>query len=66
MTIPHKVLTVYPQIKNIFSNASHRPKGKIILSYRKEYNPEIEDLCKKLEIPREKIFLKKYYPQKKL
>jgi hypothetical protein len=47
------------EIKNIFSNASHRPKGKIILSYRKEYNPEIEDLCKKLEIPREKIFLKK-------
>ncbi len=47
------------EIKKIFAAATHRPKGKIILSYRKEYNPEIEDLCKKLEIPREKIFLKK-------
>jgi hypothetical protein len=47
------------EIQQIFIDATHRPKGKIILSYRKEYHPEIEELCKKLQIPREGIFLKK-------
>jgi hypothetical protein len=47
------------EIQQIFIDAAHRPKGKIILSYRKEYHPEIEELCKKLQIPREGIFLKK-------
>jgi len=47
------------EITHIFADANHRPQGKIILSYRKEYNPEIEDFCKKFQIPREKIFLKK-------
>ncbi|MGB0862583.1 MAG: hypothetical protein ACPGXZ_06670 [Saprospiraceae bacterium] len=47
------------EIQQIFIDTTHRPKGKIILSYRKEYHPEIDELCKKLQIPREGIFLKK-------
>ena len=47
------------EIEQIFEEPSHRPQGKIILSYRKEYHPEIEELCKKLQIPREGVFLKK-------
>lgn len=46
------------EIKGIFNDSRHRPEGKIILAYRKEYQPEIEELCKKLEIPREALFLK--------
>ena len=47
------------EIQEIFTDPNHAPKGKIILSYRKEYHPEIEEFCKKLQIPREGIFLKK-------
>ena len=47
------------EIQQIFIEPNHRPKGKIILSYRKEYHPEIEEWCKKLQIPREGVFLKK-------
>jgi hypothetical protein len=47
------------EIQQIFADPNEAPKGKIILSYRKEYHPEIEEFCKKLQIPREGIFLKK-------
>ena len=47
------------EIQQIFVDPNHRPNGKIILSYRKEYHPEIDEFCKKLQIPREGIFLKK-------
>ncbi|MGB0861815.1 MAG: hypothetical protein ACPGXZ_02810 [Saprospiraceae bacterium] len=47
------------EIQQIFIDPTACPKGKIILSYRKEYHPEIEEICKKLQIPREGIFLKK-------
>lgn len=46
-------------IHEIFTNPNQRPLGKIILSYRKEYHPEILEHCKKEQLPREEIFLKK-------
>ncbi len=45
------------EIKKIFNSPQDKPKGKLILSYRKEYSSEIEEAMKNLEIPREKIFL---------
>jgi hypothetical protein len=46
------------EIKGIFNNPQNSPKGKLILSYRKEYHPEIEELSKNLELARETLFLK--------
>ncbi len=46
------------EVKSIFGRGDRRPKGKLILSYRKEYNPEIEEAFKKQKLPREKVFLK--------
>jgi hypothetical protein len=51
------------EVQQIFVDPNHRPNGKIILSYRKEYHPEIDEFCKKLQIPREGIFLKKLEKQ---
>ncbi|HNR07346.1 MAG TPA: AAA family ATPase [Saprospiraceae bacterium] len=44
-------------LKAIFGNPALMPQGKIILSFRKEYHPEIEEYCKNYELPRSKIFL---------
>ena len=41
----------------IFNRREGRPNGKIIISYRKEYDPEIVPACKKALLPKEKIFL---------
>ncbi len=46
------------ELKNLFADPSFVPKGKIILSYRKEYHPEIEEGFKTFSIPRERVFLK--------
>jgi hypothetical protein len=45
-------------IHSIFKNPQTQPKGKLILSYRKEFHPEIEESCKIYEIPRDEIFVK--------
>ncbi len=45
-------------VSNIFGQSGRPPLGKLILGFRKEYHPEIEEVCKKLQIPREGIFLK--------
>ncbi|MEM7367457.1 MAG: AAA family ATPase [Bacteroidota bacterium] len=46
------------EIKTLFLDPNDMPAGKLILSYRKEYHPEIEEFLKNLHIPREQIFLK--------
>ena len=46
------------EITGIFGRGDRRPKGKLILGYRKEYNPEIEEAFKSHKLPREKVFLK--------
>lgn len=45
------------ELKNIFKNPSTIPKGKIILSFRKEYHPEIDEYCKNYELPRSQVFI---------
>lgn len=44
-------------LSEIFSNPSTAPKGKIILGYRKEYTPDIEEAFKKHQLPRNRVFL---------
>jgi len=46
------------EIQKIFSDPQNQPKGKLILSYWKEYHPEIKEVFKTFSIPREEIFLK--------
>lgn len=46
-------------ISTIFANPSLRPKGKILLSYRKEFHPEISDAVSLAGLPFEQVFLKK-------
>lgn len=44
-------------VKATFSDPQHRPKGKLVLSFRKEWLAELETQLAAYEIPRSKIFL---------
>lgn len=55
--LPEELEMFLGDLDMIFKNPQNRPKGKIILSYRKEYHPEIEELLKIHAIPRENVFL---------
>ncbi len=46
-------------LQPLFSQESSGIKGKIILSYRKEYHPEISDALQSLALPFSKLFLKR-------
>lgn len=46
-------------LQSIFKQRTKRPKGKLMLSYRKEFHPEIEDAVKKQGLPYDAVFLKK-------
>jgi WD40 repeat protein len=46
------------QVHTIFGNPKDKPIGKLILSYRKEYSAEFDESFKRLQIPREGVFLK--------
>lgn len=48
------LLKVFDQL---FANPIDFPKGKIVMGYRKEYNPEIEEGFKQHSLPRTKVFL---------
>lgn len=45
-------------VLKMFDNPEKLPRGKLILSYRKEYHPEIDEKFKLLQIPRSRLFLK--------
>ena len=55
---PNELDDFMQALQNVFKNPQTKPQGKLILSYRKEYHPEIEEGCKNYQIPREEIFLK--------
>ena len=55
--LPNELEGFLGVIKQIFDDPQTRPQGKLLLSYRKEYHPEIEQFFKTLEIPRERLFL---------
>lgn len=56
--LPNELQEFLQQVHLIFSNPKDRPVGKLILSYRKEYSAEFDEAFKKLQLPREGIFLK--------
>lgn len=51
--------TLLQILSTIFIANEHIPKGKIILSYRKEYDAEIEKAFRVCNLPKEKVFLDK-------
>lgn len=53
----HEVNTLFKTLKDLFGNPSAVPRGKIILSFRKEYHPEIMEYCKDYELPRSAFFI---------
>jgi WD40 repeat protein len=53
----NEVNDLFIEMKGLFGNPSFLPLGKIILSYRKEYHPELEEYCKNYELPRSRVFL---------
>lgn len=55
--LKNEVNQLFSDLKSLFGNPILQPKGKIILSFRKEYHPEIEEYCKKYELPRSKVFI---------
>ncbi|MGB0524435.1 MAG: CHAT domain-containing protein, partial [Flammeovirgaceae bacterium] len=56
--MPDELNEFLGEIQQIFGYPKNRPQGKIILSYRKEYHPEINEACKNFSIPREETFLR--------
>lgn len=44
-------------LEHIFNSPIQKPVGKVILSYRKEYHPEIEKRCSEYELPVARMFL---------
>lgn len=56
--LPDELDDFFSEMSLVFDSPLDRPKGRLILSYRKEFHPEIEEACKTHQIPREQIFLK--------
>lgn len=46
-------------VRDVLDVPQHQPRGKLVLSYRKEFHPEIEQICKQLEIPRDQVYIDK-------
>ncbi|NUM78266.1 DUF1566 domain-containing protein, partial [candidate division KSB1 bacterium] len=44
-------------LKGVFDHPSQRPRGKLILSYRKEYHPEIQAAFQSFSLPHAPMFL---------
>lgn len=55
--LSHEFEDFLAEISNLFFDPTNRPQGKLLLSYRKEYHPEIEEQLKTMTIPRERVFL---------
>ena len=49
----------FHQLHLIFNDPENPPKGKILLSYRKEFDSEITEEAQKNNLPKEKVFLNK-------
>ena len=46
-------------LKDIFYHKKDSPQGKLILSYRKEFHAEINEVLKKHELPRSSVFVER-------
>jgi WD40 repeat protein len=55
--LPHEVACFLEDINPLFRTPITYPRGKLILGYRKEYHPEIEEQLKECQIPHAAEFL---------
>jgi len=55
--IEHELTQLVKVIADIFANPQTRPKGKLILSFRKEWLPEIDQALGQYKIPHSAYFL---------
>ncbi|MCB9351359.1 MAG: AAA family ATPase [Lewinellaceae bacterium] len=46
-------------LQSVFQQPGMLPQGKLMLAYRKEYQPEIEKGCKAYALPRSQVFLER-------
>ena len=56
---PRELEEFLAQVQQIFNNPLHRPAGKLVLTYRKEYQPELQKALAAFQIPCEPVFLEK-------
>lgn len=54
---PDELANFLTCVGRIFAHPADRPKGKLLLSYRKEYHPEIDKACRAAAVPRDAVFL---------
>ena len=55
--LPHELEDLFYQLASIFNKPNALPKGKILLSYRKEFDSEISSAAERHQIPKEKVYL---------
>ncbi len=56
-TLPNELYDFLNQLHQIFHDPRKRPKGRILLSYRKEFDPDITEALQQFHLPKEKVFL---------
>jgi len=57
LDFPDEIENFALQLQDIFGQPDQAPKGKLMLSYRKEFHPEIREILRVQELPRTGIFL---------
>ena len=55
--LPDELADFLVALRGVFGSQAQRPRGKLILGYRKEYHPEIEEDFKIFLLPRSNVFL---------
>ncbi len=56
---PHELAEFAQLLRRIFSAPDHRPQGRLILGFRKEWFAEIDELLADAQVPRSRIFLER-------
>ncbi len=57
LDLPKELEDFVAALSTILGTPAQRPRGKLLLGYRKEYHPEIEEACKNCQLPRARVFL---------
>ncbi len=57
--LPNELESLLRQVQHIFGDAGQRPRGKLLLSYRKEYHSDFLKILARYRILREEFFLDK-------
>ena len=57
--LPSELDDFLSEVHNIFGDREHRPRGKLILGFRKEWLADIERQVQEYRIPKSKVFLER-------